>query len=149
TSLCWSDDRPQLLDRTRTTPFDPGYTYQDAWAARQIYRNRPGRHVDVGSRITFVAGIAAFVPVTFIDIRPPDLAIPGLESLPGNILGLPFDDRSLESVSCLHVAEHIGLGRYGDDLDPRGTVKAAAELQRILGPGGHLYFSLPVGAPGV
>ena len=41
-------------------------------------------------------------------------------------LDLPFDDHALESVSCLHVAEHIGLGRYGDPLDPQGTRKAAA-----------------------
>jgi len=56
---------------------------------------------------------------------------------------------SLESVSCLHVAEHIGLGRYGDPLDPLGTRKAAAELERVVAPGGQLLFSLPVGRPRV
>ena len=52
-------------------------------------------------------------------------------------------------MSCLHVAEHIGLGRYGDPLDPAGTRKAAGELQRVLAPGGQLLFSLPVGRPRV
>ena len=47
------------------------------------------------------------------------------------------------------MAEHIGLGRYGDPLDPLGTRKAAAELQRVLAPGGQLLFSLPVGRPRV
>src|SRR3954454_19144361 len=51
------------------------------------------------------------------------------------------------SVSCLHVAEHIGLGRYGDPLDPDGTRKAAAELARVLAPDGQLLFSGPVGRP--
>jgi len=140
-------DNPQLLDRTDTTHYDPHYTHQDAWAAREVFRRRPGRHVDVGSRITFVVGLTAFTPVTFVDLRPLDVEIPGLEVLAGTVLGLPFDDRSVESISCLHVAEHIGLGRYGDPLDPDGTRKAARELERVLAPGGALYFSLPVGEP--
>ena len=45
----------------------------------------------------------------------------------------------------MHVAEHIGLGRYGDELDPDGTEKACRELSRILTVNGNLYFSLPVG----
>ncbi len=63
------------------------------------------------------------------------------------MLALPFEDRSLTSVSCLHVAEHIGLGRYGDPLDPEGTRLAATELQRVVAEGGHLLFSTPVGRP--
>jgi hypothetical protein len=51
----------------------------------------------------------------------------------------------VKSISCLHVAEHIGLGRYGDPLDPQGTKKAARELSRCLAVGGNLYFSLPIG----
>jgi SAM-dependent methyltransferase len=141
------EDNPQLLDWTSTTPFDPQYTYQDAWAAREIAQRRPARHVDVGSRITFVVGLSAFVPVTFIDLRPLEIDIPGLETRQGDLLDLPFEDESVESLSCLHVAEHVGLGRYGDPLDPDGTVKAARELQRVLRRGGHLYFSVQVGRP--
>jgi SAM-dependent methyltransferase len=145
--LRWHEDNPQLLDWSETSPHDPHYTYQDAWAAGEIAQRRPARHVDIGSRITFVAGLAAFVPVTFIDLRPLEVAIPGLETRRGSILDLPYDDESLESISTLHVAEHIGLGRYGDPLDPQGIVKAADELQRVLAPGGFLYFSVPVGRP--
>jgi hypothetical protein len=141
------EDNPQLLDWSETSPYDPHYTYQDAWAAREIFHRQPARHVDIGSRISFVAGLAAFVPVTFIDLRPLEVAIPGLESRPGSILALPYDDESVESVSTLHVAEHIGLGRYGDPLDPDGIAKAAAELARVLAVGGFLYFSVPVGRP--
>jgi Caenorhabditis protein of unknown function, DUF268 len=140
-------DNPQLLDRTETTPHDPHYTHQDAWAAREVFRRRPDRHVDVGSRITFVVGLTAFTPVTFVDLRPLDVEIPRLDVVSGTVLGLPFEDRSVTSLSCLHVAEHIGLGRYGDPLDPAGTRKAALELERVLARGGALYFSLPVGEP--
>jgi hypothetical protein len=45
----------------------------------------------------------------------------------------------------LHVIEHIGLGRYGDPIDPQGSIKAALELQRIVSHGGKLLLSLPIG----
>ena len=62
---------------------------------------------------------------------------------------MPFHDSSIESLSCLHVAEHIGLGRYGDPLDPQGTEKAAKELARVLAKDGFLYFALPIGKQAV
>jgi FkbM family methyltransferase len=139
------DLNPQLDDRTPTTPFDQHYFYQDIWAARRVAEIRPGRHVDVGSRVDYVGFLTAICPVTFVDIRPLEVDIEDFESLAGSILDMPFPDHSLESISCLHVAEHIGLGRYGDPLDPLGTRKAAAELQRVLAPGGSLLFSGPVG----
>jgi SAM-dependent methyltransferase len=141
------DDFPQLLDRTSATPFEPHYTFQDGWAARQIAELAPERHVDVGSRISFVIGLGAFVPVTFVDLRPLEIDLSGLSSVAGSILDLPFEDGSLASLSCLHVAEHIGLGRYGDPLDPSGTPRAAREMVRVLAPGGSLLVGLPVGAP--
>ncbi len=147
--LHWYHDNPQLLDRRDTTPFDRHYTYQDGWAAREICSRRPPMHVDVGSRISFVVGLAAFVPVTFIDLRPLEITFPGLETMRGSILDLPYEDASVASISSLHVAEHIGLGRYGDPLDPEGTVRAAIELERVVAPNGFLYFSVPVGRPHV
>ena len=139
------DDNPQLYDRTSSTPFDPHYTYQDAWAAREIFQRAPAEHVDVGSRVTFVIGLAAFVPVTFVDLRPLPLELPNLRCIAGSLLDLPYADGSVESLSCLHVAEHVGLGRYGDPLDPEGTVKSARELARVLAPGGALWLGIPVG----
>jgi SAM-dependent methyltransferase len=56
-----------------------------------------------------------------------------------------FSDDSLDSISSLNVAEHFGLGRYGDQIDPRGSVKFMRSLQRVLAPEGKLYFSVPIG----
>ena len=148
-ALHWRDDYPKTADRLSTSPYDPHYLPQDAWAAQRIAEFAPAEHVDVGSRVEFVCFMTSHVPVTFVDIRPLEAPIEGLSSVTGSILDMPFADQSLQSVSCLHVAEHIGLGRYGDPLDPLGTRKAAAELQRVLAPGGQLLFSLPVGAPRV
>jgi FkbM family methyltransferase len=140
---------PQLGDWREVHELDAHYFHQDTWAANRIAELRPGGHVDVGSRIDLVGFLTAVTEVTFVDIRPLEVDIERLTCVAGSILDLPFADRSLESVSCLHVAEHIGLGRYGDPLDPAGSVKAMAELQRVVAPGGHLLFSGPIGRPRV
>ena len=42
------------------------------------------------------------------------------------------------------MVKHIGLGRYGDAINPYGSEKAIKELKRVLKKGGNLYFSVPV-----
>lgn len=147
--LRWRDTFPKLADRLTYSPYDAHYFHQDIWAARRVFDFAPKRHIDVGSRVEYVGFLTALTNAVYVDIRPLSAEVEGLESVTGSVLDLPFADRSLESVSCLHVAEHIGLGRYGDPLDPSGTRKAAGELQRVLGAGGQLLFGLPVGRPRV
>lgn len=144
-----TDAYPQLHDRTAVSPFDPHYFYVNAWAMRRITAAKPAGHVDVASQVMFANLLAAVLPVLFVDYRPLHAALSGLTSLSGSILALPLAANSVSSLSCLHVAEHIGLGRYGDPLDPQGSRRAAAELARVLAPGGNLYFALPVGRPRV
>lgn len=136
---------PCVHDNTGSTPFDPHYFYQDTWAFREVVRLAPSRHVDVGSTAIFVGMLSAVIDVTFVDIRPLSVGLDRYTFKAGSILEMPFDSNSVESLSCLHVAEHIGLGRYGDPLDAEGTRKAARELTRVLAPGGQLLFSVPIG----
>jgi SAM-dependent methyltransferase len=79
-----------------------------------------------------------------VDIRPLSVPMESIKFKEGSILDLPFEDNSIESVSSICVIEHIGLGRYGDPLDPYGTEKAIAELKRVVRDKGDLYISLPV-----
>lgn len=142
------DTYPCLFDKKTTTRIDSHYFYQDIWAFKKIYSLKPKFHVDVGSSVNFVGFLTAITKVNFVDIRPLDAPyLTNIENIKGSILELPYEDNSLESISCLHVAEHIGLGRYGGPLDPLGTKKAATELSRCLAKGGNLFFSLPVGKP--
>ena len=147
--LARADAYPCLYDRTSTHPLDAHYFYQDIWAFKAILASGAREHVDVGSRAILVGMLTAITRTAYVDIRPLDISLENYESQPGSILALPYPDNSIASISCLHVAEHIGLGRYGDPLDPLGTKKAAAELSRVLAPGGILYFSVPVGKPRV
>jgi SAM-dependent methyltransferase len=136
---------PALHDNTGLTYVEPIYFYQDAWAFEKIVKARPPCHIDVGSHHRTIALLSKVLPVTMVDLRPLSLPLDTLSFREGSILDLPYEDHSVESLSCLCVVEHIGLGRYGDPLDPHGSAKAIAELKRVLAPGGRLYFSVPIG----
>jgi len=138
---------PCIHDNTKITEIAPNSLHQDIWAFMRIYESKPEYHVDVGSLIEFVGFLTAFTKVTFVDIRPLVTKLENLNAKEGSILALPFADNSVLSLSCVSVAEHIGLGRYGDSLDVDGTKKACKELSRVLAPNGKLYFSLPLGKP--
>jgi hypothetical protein len=139
------DTYPQIYDKTQTTDFSAHCFYQNIWAFKKIYESKVNYHVDVGSNRDFVGFLSTITKVTFIDIRPLVVTLENFDSKKGNILSMPFSDNSVPSLSCLSVAEHIGLGRYGDLLDPFGTKRACKELSRTLSPNGNLYFSVPVG----
>jgi hypothetical protein len=47
----------------------------------------------------------------------------------------------------MHTLEHIGLGRYGDPIDPEGDLKAIKGLKKVLAKDGSLLIVVPVGKP--
>jgi hypothetical protein len=139
---------PILDDRKRQAGETQGhYFHQDLWAARKIFARQPETHVDIGSRIDgFIAHLLVFMPVTLVDIRPIEDPITGLNFVCDDATTLTrFPDGSLASLSSLHAAEHFGLGRYGDPIDPLACFRFMGALARVLEPGGRLYFSVPVG----
>ena len=146
-TIRWADAYPQVHDRTSTTPIDKHYFYVNGWAMRRIVATAPRFHVDVASQVIFPNLLGGVMPVVFVDYRRLEAKLTGLQCVGGSLLALPFADRSVASLSCLHVIEHVGLGRYGDPLDPEGTRKAAQELARVLAPGGNLFLTIPVGQP--
>ena len=143
--ISFRDSYPCLADRVVATPFDPHYFFQAAWLARRLHEKRPSLHVDVGSSAMMINVLSANVKTVFVDYRPLRARLSNLSSLAGDIVRLPFQDGSITSLSCLHVLEHVGLGRYGDPINPDGSLLAAADLQRVLKPGGTLFLSVPVG----
>lgn len=124
------------------------YFHQDLWVASKIYQDKPKHHIDVGSRVDgFVAHVATFRKIEVADIRK-------LESNSENISYFQLDIMSelpekyhecTDSLSCLHVVEHFGLGRYGDPLRWDGHVVGFKNLSKMLKSGGVFYFSTPIG----
>lgn len=124
------------------------YFHMDLLVANLIAQAKPQRHLDIGSRIDgFVAHVAAFREIEVMDIRP--LAIPAhpnIRFVQGDIMESQHKRLGrVDSLSSLHVLEHIGLGRYGDPINPQGHRQAFANLTQLVAPGGTFYFAAPVG----
>ena len=146
-SLKLTDFYPQLKDKTIKTGFDRHYVYHTSWAARKVKEINPGFHTDISSSLYFAGIVSAFVPVKFYDYRPARLKLSGVESGVCDLTKLSFADNSVKSLSCMHTVEHIGLGRYGDAINPDSDIQACKELSRVLAVDGHFIFAVPVGKP--
>lgn len=138
-----------LIDKdfTRSVNYEPHYVYHCSWACRILANTKPSHHIDVGSSMHFVGMASAWVSITHYDYRKPEIALEGLSVGSADLVNLPFPDGTVDSLSCMHVIEHIGLGRYGDAIDSVGDRRAAEELMRVLAPGGQLLLVVPVGRP--
>ena len=145
--VSFKDIYPVYYDRFESAGVAKGhYFHQDLWAAKKIYTAKPKIHIDIGSRVDgFISHLLVFRDVTVVDVRPLESEVPGLGFAKGDITALDYDDNSIESISCLHAIEHIGLGRYGDKVDYFGWERATNQLQRVLKPGGVLYLGVPIG----
>lgn len=127
------------------------YFWQDLLVARWIHEAMPIKHVDIGSRVDgFVAHVASFREIEVIDVRPINNTIPGVIFQQANLMDSDFFLREemesyCDSLSCLHVLEHFGLGRYGDPINPQGWQQGLKHMARLLKPGGTFYLSTPIG----
>ncbi len=135
---------PCLDDKINETPLDKYYFYQDTWAAKKVFKIRPDSVVNVCSTALLAGIISQFVPTTSIDIRPLPVRLEGLSCKQGSITNLPFKNASVEFLTSMCVIEHIGLARYGDEPDPMGSIDAFMEVSRVMRPGGHFIFSVPL-----
>lgn len=80
--------------------------------------------------------------LTGIDVRPCER--PGADVLiQGDVLTHEFEDAQFDAVVFISALEHVGLGHYGDPVDPEGDTKAMARVARWMKPGGVVYFDVP------
>lgn len=136
---------PRLGDATSTTKFDKHYIYHVHWALNALARTSPQLHVDFSSSLNFVSSLAVRTNTIFYDFRPADLKLENLKCFKADLLNLTELYDQYESVSCMHVLEHIGLGRYGDRVLPGGDLAAINQLKKVVKVGGNLLVVVPVG----
>jgi hypothetical protein len=127
--------------------YEGHYFHQDLMVAREIFKRKPVRHVDVGSSIYgFVSHVASFRNIEVVDIRPMKNSIPGIHFIQQDVMNMDnamFE--STDSISCLHALEHFGLGRYNDPLDYFGWLNGLQNITSMLKVGGFLYLGVPTG----
>lgn len=125
------------------------YFHQDLLVAQKIFKNNPQKHVDFGSSVEgFVAHVASYREIEVFDFRPTESNATNIVFKVCDLMRLdPAMENYCDSISSLHAIEHMGLGRYGDPLNPNGHIDALDNIYRILKPGGRFYFSVPMGLP--
>ena len=133
-------------DKKKSGRITNHYFYQDLLVASYIFKNKPTKHIDIGSRIDgFVANVASFRKIEVFDLRINKL---NFKNIKFRTLNLNKINKKLynytDSISCLHTIEHFGLGRYGDKIDPDSYKKGFNNLIKMLKPNGLLYISFPI-----
>ena len=125
------------------------YFYQDLIVSNLIYQQKPFVHFDIGSRIDgFIAHLLSFEQTIVLgDVRRLKpfhrlVSFRTYDLMKPNILDPTM---KYDSISCLHVIEHIGLGRYGDTLCFDGPSIALRNLALLMSENATLYISHPCG----
>jgi hypothetical protein len=133
------------------------YWFQDIHVARSVIdksRDVPGHlHIDIGSRIEgFITSLlAARINLVFGEINLPKIDFEGARIARIDLQDMSPDQfEGATSVSCLHVIEHLGLGKYGDKIDALGHLKVFRDFHRVVPDGCVVYVSSPTSsAPGI
>lgn len=125
------------------------FFHADLLIAKKIFNNNPISHLDIGSRVDgLVAHIASFRKLDFVDLRSVDLTPhESINFIRKNIMDMNnFEvNRKYDSISSVGVISHVGLGRYGDDIDPDGHIKAIKSIVSLANESGLIYIMVPVG----
>jgi len=138
---------PILFDYDKQVGLLGEYFWQDLLVAKKIIKLNPKRHIDIGSRIDgFIAHLACVRKIEVLDIRPLSSSIENVKFTQWDINN-PKEElySTADCVSCLHTLEHLGLGRYGDKLDPDGWKKGLNSIVNLLVDKGKLWLSVPLG----
>lgn len=135
-----------------SSEFKNQFFHSDLIVSQKIFEHNPKNHLDIGSRIDgLVSNIASFRSLDFADIR--NVRIHPHKNI--NIKQIDMADENLRitnkysSISSVGVLGHIGLGRYGDKIDPDGHLKSFKNISILADESAIIYLMVPVGKEGV
>ena len=121
---------------------------------RDIFLKKNLKHFDIGSSVEmFILPLSATgIKVTLLDIRKTNF-LDNFEVKNRVFDACKLDERNLSlfkkerirSLSCIHAIEHFGLGRYGDQIDPKAQEKFIFNVSKILSKNAIFYLGIPIG----
>jgi SAM-dependent methyltransferase len=125
------------------------------WVASRPLR---GRLLDAGSTLNHLHVLARLRPrvddLHIVTLAPEERSYPsmGVSYLYADLRDLPLRTHTYDRVVSISTLEHVGLDNsyYGSGTgagdDPQADcMRAAAELRRVVRPGGEVYITVPVG----
>lgn len=139
---------PIFTDRFESSGYLKGhYFHQDLMIAQKIFENKPANHLDIGSSIYgFVSHVASFRLIEVVDIRDNTSQTENIKFKKLDIMNFePEKIQKYDSISCLHVVEHFGLGRYNDKINYNGHIVGLKNIAKINSENGFFYLSTPIG----
>jgi SAM-dependent methyltransferase len=139
----------KLVDRQSSSSHAASPELVQFWfASEELYRIKPAEVLDIGSHLSWLAGIGSHYKIRTLDTRRRELSLSSEQQYVGVAQKLPFGDASQECVTSLCTLEHFGLGAYGDPVDPHGDAAAIEEIARVLKPKAAFVFTTTVTGAG-
>lgn len=112
-----------------------------------ITKDKSLRILDVGCRYSILSIQLASLghKVDGIDINDYHRKHPNFLFRKKDIIKSGYKSGTFDVVISLSTLEHVGLGRYGDQIDADGDEKVVKEVARILKSKGRFIFTIPFG----
>lgn len=111
-------------------------------------------HVPKGSHLLDFGCVEDLLPmhlcalgyrVTGLDLRPYPFRHDLFDFVQADILQWQPPENRFDVAISISTVEHVGLGAYGDPIEPNGDSIAVQKLLRCIRPGGRLFLTVPAG----
>jgi len=140
----WHRILPLYPTSSKANRVERQYYAMDCWLLRKLAETQPDVHISIGGRIDGFVGQYTAMGKKLIYY---DIVRPGDDNI--RFRRFDFFDKytwrqGYKSVSCMHVLEHIGTGRYDNHIDRNGWRHALDVLKSMIAPGGDLFIGVPV-----
>jgi hypothetical protein len=119
--------------------------YQNHWFMERIKNVSAEKILDIGTNLELIGAASAVIPGTSIQPFQEDLHIDSLEIKDCALSNANIQDKSQSLTTSLSFIETVGMGQYGEELDPLAGIKLLKEINRIIAPGGSFIGSMAIG----